>query len=117
MAKYKTAMGKIVDMSALAAKNEHVRAVGNTPMNARGDMIDSTGKVITPVTKRVGNRYQKTVSNRAANIVRDKKETKSTNIVENAETDLTSEELDFLDTTQEDIEITKIKADKKKNGK
>ncbi len=43
MSKYRTAMGKTVDMAALTAKNEKVRAVGNMSVNARGDTIDARG--------------------------------------------------------------------------
>lgn len=70
MGKYRTAQGKVIDMSQIAAKNEHVRAVGNMSVNARGDTIDSHGKVVIPVTKKTGVAYQKSVSNRAANIVK-----------------------------------------------
>jgi hypothetical protein len=70
MAKYRTALGKTVDMSVLATKNEKVRAVGNMSVNARGDTIDAQGKVITPVTEKVNQNYSKTVGNRSANPVR-----------------------------------------------
>lgn len=70
MAKYRTALGKTVDMSVLATKNEKVRAVGNMPVNARGDTIDSMGRVVTPVTEKVNDSYAKTVGNRSANPVR-----------------------------------------------
>lgn len=115
MAKYKTAMGKIVDMSQIVAKNEHVRAVGNMHVNARGDDIDSNGRVINPVTRKVGKSYQKTVSNRAANIVKNKaqpaQQTKTSTV---KESDLTPEELEFMDTTGEDQEIEKLKAKESK---
>jgi hypothetical protein len=64
---HRTAMGRAVDMSALQAKNEKVRAVGNMSVNARGDTIDSNGKVIVPVTNKVNNNYSQTVGNRDAN--------------------------------------------------
>lgn len=70
MAQYRSALGKPVDMAQLASKNENVRAVGNMSVNARGDTIDGTGKVVVPVTKKVGEAYQRTVANRAANMVR-----------------------------------------------
>ena len=116
MAKYRTAMGKVVDMSQLAAKNERARAVGNMSVNARGDTIDATGKIVLPVTKKVGDRYQKTVSNRAANIVKKKQD--SFTPIETAPapetkidlTELVEEELEFLDTTAEDEAIDRIKA-------
>ena len=72
MAQYRSALGKPVDMGQLAAKNENVRAVGNMSVNARGDTIDGTGKVVVPVTKKVGEAYQRTVANRAANLIRQK---------------------------------------------
>lgn len=117
MAKYRTAQGKVIDMSQLAAKNERTRAVGNMSVNARGDTIDGQGKIILPVTKKVGDKYQKTVSNRAANIVK-RKQTDSFTPIETSpapETkvdlaELADEELEFLDTSDEDSEIEAIKA-------
>ena len=41
----RTARGSIIDMAALAAKNETTRAVGNVPMNARGDRLNEDGTV------------------------------------------------------------------------
>jgi hypothetical protein len=67
---HRTAMGRAVDMSALQAKNEKVRAVGNMGVNARGDTIDGNGKVIVPVTNKVNNNYAQTVGNRGANQTR-----------------------------------------------
>ena len=114
MAKYRTAQGKVVDMSQLAAKNERTRAVGNMSVNARGDTIDGQGKIILPVTKKVGEKYQRTVSNRAANIVK-RKQVDSFTPIESApapetKVELTEEELEFLDTDTEDSEIESIKA-------
>jgi predicted DNA-binding protein (UPF0251 family) len=116
MAKYRTAQGKVVDMSQLAAKNERTRAVGNMSVNARGDTIDGQGRVILPVTKKVGEKYQRTVSNRAANIVK-RKQVDSFTPIETApapetKVELTEEELEFLDTQDEDNEIEAIKAAK-----
>lgn len=74
MSIYRTAQGKPLDMAALASRNENTRAVGNMSVNARGDTIDSHGKVLVPVTKKVGEAYQRTVSNRAANLVKRKQE-------------------------------------------
>lgn len=51
MKNIKTARGRILDMGALAAKNEETRAVSNLNMNARGDIIDSRGKVEIPREK------------------------------------------------------------------
>jgi len=66
MGRFKTALGRTLDMSALASKNERTRAVGNMSVNARGDTIDSHGKVIVPVTQKASEEYQRTVKNKAA---------------------------------------------------
>ena len=50
---YRTAQGKIVDLGALQAQNEHVRAVGNMQVNARGDKIDANGRVISTRAQQV----------------------------------------------------------------
>ena len=63
---HKTAQGKAVDMAALRAKNEKVRAVGNMNVNSRGDVIDSHDNVINDATKRVNEFYMKGVFNRRA---------------------------------------------------
>lgn len=85
MAKYKTALGRTVDMSALAAKNERTRAVGNMKVNARGDTIDSMGNVIKSVTSKVNSNYAKTVGNRSA------KSKAQSSDSQKAEVDLTTE--------------------------
>lgn len=65
-------MGHTVDMSALAKKNELVRAAGagGTNVNARGDTIDASGKVIVPVTAKVNEQYAHTVGNKSAQVTR-----------------------------------------------
>jgi hypothetical protein len=70
MSKYRTAMGKTVDMAALAARNEKTRAVGNMKVNARGDMIDAQGRIVKPVTTKVNEQYANTVGNRSSHVVR-----------------------------------------------
>jgi hypothetical protein len=62
MSKYNTAMGREIDMSSLAAKNEKVRAVGNMNVNARGDVLNSQNNVITDNNARINSIYNKTVS-------------------------------------------------------
>lgn len=74
---YKSAQGKTVDLGALLLQNESVRAVGNMNVNARGDTLDSTNRVIDQKNRQVQRQYQKqatpvsnnlppTTSNRAA---------------------------------------------------
>lgn len=43
---YKTAQGKSIDLGTIILKNEHVRAVGNMNVNARGDVLDQANNVI-----------------------------------------------------------------------
>jgi len=43
---YKTAQGYAVDMDSMRLVNEGVVAVGNTPVNARGDEIAPDGTII-----------------------------------------------------------------------
>ena len=63
MSVYRSARGQPIDMATLAAKNEKVRAVGNMNVNARGDVIDSYGRVEQDGTNRVKAKYAKTVKN------------------------------------------------------
>ena len=120
MSVYRSAQGKQVDMAALAAKNEKVRAVGNMSVNARGDTIDGHGRVIKSVTEKVSGGYAQTVGNRSANatkqpqrpLVPDKVKPVQPKPVE--ELVLTPEELE-LEESIDDIEIEKIKA--KETGK
>lgn len=64
MSKYRTAQGRVVDMSALSTRNEKTRAVGNMNVNARGDTLDSNNRVVTDNNKRINRTYNKTVSKR-----------------------------------------------------
>lgn len=101
---YRSAQGKQIDMAALAARNEKVRAVGNMKVNARGDTIDGNGKVLVPVTQKVGQKYQNTVGNRSAHV----KKTSA------PKPELTKDELDLESSTQDDLEVEKIKQSESK---
>jgi len=117
MATYRTAMGKSVDMSAILAKNEKTRAVGNMNVNARGDTIDAHGRIIKPVTAKVNEAYGKTVGNRSAQAARaqpknqpkiqpDIPATLPEEIIE-----LTEHERELDEFLEDDIEVEKIKAE------
>jgi hypothetical protein len=56
---YKTAQGKAIDMGKLMLQNEHVRAVGNMGVNARGDLLDSHNKVVASKNRQVNKQYNK----------------------------------------------------------
>ena len=103
---YKTAQGKRLDMNALISRNERTRAVGNMKVNARGDTIDSEGKIVVPVTQKVGEKYQKTVGNKSANVVRKATAQQLPEVKE----DLTNEELDLENELVDDLEVEAIKA-------
>ena len=110
MAVYRTAQGKQLDMSALIAKNEKTRAVGNMKVNARGDTIDGYGRIVEPVNTKVSKKYEKTVGNKSA-LPTQKKPTqvKKENIVD---TDLQKLDAEFND--DDAIEMEKEKAKGKK---
>lgn len=108
MRMYRTAQGKRIDMSAIAAQNETVRAVGNMKVNARGDTIDGFGKVVVPATQRVNEMYAKTVGNKSANTKKPTQQ-KSTGIE-----GLTLEEQELELSMGTDEEIEKIKAQETK---
>ena len=59
---YRTAQGKTVDIGALQLQNEHVRAVGNMPVNARGDLLDANGRPIDTRNQQVSRQYTKQTS-------------------------------------------------------
>jgi hypothetical protein len=115
MAKHRTAMGKTIDMAALAARNERVRAVGNMSVNARGDTIDSTGKIIKSATSKVNENYAKTVGNRSAQVTKKpvqkiQPDKPKVNLAE-----LTPEEREFEEDDDFSAEVEAIKA--KEQGK
>ena len=45
---YRTMQGRMVDIEKLRAANESVQAIGNMNVNARGDVLGTGGKVVTP---------------------------------------------------------------------
>jgi hypothetical protein len=101
MPAYRSAQGKMVDMSQLTAKNEKVRAVGNMNVNARGDILDSHNRVIKDNTKRVKSSYQKSVGTKTptAKPVAPSKPQIKEDIVE----ELTQSEKELFENDDEDI--------------
>jgi len=112
MKNYRSAMGKTIDMAALASRNEHTRAVGNMRVNARGDTIDATGRVIKPVTDKVNEAYSKTVGNKSAQVTK-RPVTPKPQIKE----ELTIAEIELEESFEDDIEVEQIKAEETKKGK
>ena len=58
---YKTAQGKLVDMGKLILQNEHVRAVGNMNVNARGDILDDKNQVIAKRQQQIQRNYNRQI--------------------------------------------------------
>ena len=58
---YRSAMGKKIDMGEMRLRNEQVRAVGNMKVNARGDQLDDSNRVINSKNKQVVKQTKKTV--------------------------------------------------------
>ena len=65
---YRTAQGKIVDLGALEVQNEHVRAVGNMNVNARGDKLDADGNIISTRSQQVNRNLNRTTNTAAGPI-------------------------------------------------
>ena len=117
MANYKTAMGKVVDMAALTAKNEKTRAVGNMKVNARGDTIDAQGRIIKTATSKVNDSYNKTVGNRSAQPVGNKQKAPVAPVPPKPTIDLSQHneiEREIEENLEEELEIEKIKAEELK---
>jgi hypothetical protein len=110
MAIYKTAMGKVVDMAALAAKNEKTRAVGNMKVNARGDTIDAQGRIIKSATVKANDSYNRTVGNRSAQPVRTNTKPSAPPKPKIDFSELTEIEREIEENLEEELEIEKIKA-------
>ena len=56
---YTTAQGKSVDLGAIILQNEHVRAVGNMNVNARGDLLDGSSRVIDQRNQQVTRQMER----------------------------------------------------------
>jgi hypothetical protein len=60
---YQSAQGKIIDLGALQLQNEHVRAVGNMNVNARGDIINADNSPIATRNQQVSKQYNRQTTN------------------------------------------------------
>jgi hypothetical protein len=74
--RYKTHRGREFNMSAFVEKNGEQKAIGNVPMNARGDIIDAKGNVKIPtqtisrVASNLKNNESKSVSLKADDTIK-----------------------------------------------
>lgn len=60
---YRSAQGRAVDLGALQLQNEDTRAVGNMPVNARGDLVDAWNRPINSRNQQVARQYSRQVTN------------------------------------------------------
>jgi len=88
---YKSAQGKSVDLGTIILQNEHVRAVGNMNVNARGDLLDNENRVIETKPRQIQRQNARTTNVSTTpvqtSVIRARKEKKNT--VEANETDVT----------------------------
>jgi hypothetical protein len=59
---YKSAQGKSVDLGTIILQNEHVRAVGNMHVNARGDRLDNENRVIETKPRQIQRQNARTTN-------------------------------------------------------
>ena len=55
---YRTMQGRMVDIEQLRSANESTLAVGNMNVNARGDVMGSSGQVVTPKAEVIKKYYE-----------------------------------------------------------
>ena len=56
---YSTANGKRINIDAIIAQNEETIAVGNMKVNARGDVLDGTNRIIDRKTQQAQRQYKR----------------------------------------------------------
>ena len=59
---YRTAQGKSVDLGTIMLQNEHVRAVGNMNVNARGDKLDQNNRVVETKPRQIQRQNARTTN-------------------------------------------------------
>jgi hypothetical protein len=59
---YRTAQGKSVDLGTIMLQNEHVRAVGNMNVNARGDKLDNNNRVVETKPRQIQKQNARTTN-------------------------------------------------------
>ena len=55
---YRTMQGRMIDIEKLRGANEEIKAVGNTNVNARGDVMGVGGNIATPKSQVIKNYYE-----------------------------------------------------------
>jgi len=65
---YRSAQGKSVDLGTIMLQNEHVRAVGNMNVNARGDRLDSNNQVLETKPRQIQRQNARTTNVSATDV-------------------------------------------------
>jgi hypothetical protein len=101
---YRTAQGKTVDLGQLILQNENVRAVGNMNVNARGDRLDSSNRVIDSKNQQVQRQHQRQIASNVSD------QTVHTSNVHARRAKKSAEQTtpDIVDTTLDDLAPTDI---------
>jgi hypothetical protein len=55
---YKTASGRSIDMDKFRLQNEKEQAIGNMKVNARGDEVDNSNKIVRNRNEIMRNHYK-----------------------------------------------------------
>lgn len=55
---YKTALGQTINMDQLRLKNETLKAVGNMNANSRGDIVNTSGRIVQSRNQRMHEQYK-----------------------------------------------------------
>jgi hypothetical protein len=106
---YKTAQGASVDLGVLRLQNEHVRAVGNMKVNARGDKINNQNQVIETKPQQIQRQNDRVTTNVSSQVVHTSAAKANQVMQESAEqpsdtsNDLVADELVVEDPIVEDI--------------
>ena len=100
--RHKTHKGREFNMAAFVDRNAETRAIGNVPMNARGDIVDSKGNVkvtagqIAKGLSHVNDKKSKTVSIKEDSASKPKKSKK-------VQADTVVEEVDNIGVVEEPV--------------
>lgn len=107
--RYKTHRGREFNMTAFVEKNGDTRAVGNAPMNARGDIIDARGNVKIP-TQTISRAVANIKNNESTQVSLKADETispvQNAPIVDNGPTIVASREITTIDGTATEVEYS-----------
>jgi hypothetical protein len=112
---YKSAQGKSIDLGTIKLRNEHVRAVGNMNVNARGDVVDSANNVIDPKNRQIQRQNAKltnvsdaTVHSSSAAVRRSRNQTSDTTVADPVDDTTPVVEADPVDDTTPVVEAAPV---------